>query len=135
MVGDLDPPESLKAAFSGGFGRGQVVSTPDERMVARECAFIDAAKAAGFQRVVRLGAYLTGPDAPTKNLRDHAMIDPHRQASGTERTVRRPHGFLQTFVLISLDFVKGAGLYLPPRGTAAWPSWTCGTWASRAPMC
>lgn len=119
VVADLDRPETLSAAFDARPDRAYLVCTPDERMVDRECALIDAAKAAGVSRVVKLSAYLAAPDAPTKNLRDHAIIEAHLAASGMEWTSLRPHGFMQTFVLISLDFVKGAGLYLHSAGDGA----------------
>jgi uncharacterized protein YbjT (DUF2867 family) len=119
-VADLDRPETLGPALDG-IERAYLVCTPDERMVPRECAFVDAARAAGVRRVVKLSAYAAAPDAPSKNLRDHAAIEAHLRDAGMEWTVLRPHGFMQTFVLFSLDFVKRAGLYLHSAGDGAMP--------------
>lgn len=119
--GDFDRRDSLDAALSRGFTRAYVVCTPDERMIPRECNFIDAARAAGVKRVVKLSAFLAGPEAPTINLRSHGQIERRLMDSGMEWTIVRPHGFMQTFVLFSLDFVRGAGLYLHPAGDGAMP--------------
>lgn len=120
VLGDMDRPDTLRRAFEQGrYDRGYVVCTPDEHMVARECAFIDAAKAAGATRVVKLGAFWTGHDAISKNLRDHARIEDHLRDSGLEWTALRPHGFMQTFVLFSMDMIQGAGLYLHNGGDGA----------------
>ncbi len=66
--GDFDKPETLTAALSG-VERAYLVCTPDEHVVRRECAFIDAARAAGVRHVVKCSAFLAGQDAQPKNLR------------------------------------------------------------------
>lgn len=119
--GDFDRRDSLDAALARGFTRAYLVCTPDERMIPRECNFIDAARAAGVKRVVKLSAFLAGPDAPTINLRSHGQIERRLMDSGMQWSIVRPHGFMQTFVLFTLDFIRGAGLYMQPAGDGAMP--------------
>jgi uncharacterized protein YbjT (DUF2867 family) len=90
-------------------------------MEARERSFIDAAAAAGVRHVTKLSAFLAGTSAPTMNLRAHGRIERDLMESGMDWTIVRPHGFMQTFVLASLDFVEGAGLYLHSAGDGAMP--------------
>jgi uncharacterized protein YbjT (DUF2867 family) len=119
--GDFDRRVSLDTALREGFDTAYLVCTPDEHTLRRECAFIDAAHAAGVKRVVKLGAFMSDLASESINLRVHAQIERHLAESGMEWTVVRPHGFMQTFVLVSLDFVRGAGAYLHAAGDGGMP--------------
>jgi uncharacterized protein YbjT (DUF2867 family) len=119
--GDFDRRISLEQALREGFEKAYLVCTPDERTVERECNFIDAARAAGVRRVVKLSAFLSDLGSESPNLRAHARIEKHLAESGMEWTVVRPHGFMQTFVLISLDFVRGVGAYVHAAGDGGMP--------------
>lgn len=119
--GDFDRPESLDAALAGKFEKAYLVCTPGAGMADREIHFIDAARRAGVSHVVKLSAFLSTLDAPTANLRDHGRVEKHLIDSGMDFTILRPHGFMQTFVLFTLDFIRGAGAYMHPAGDGAMP--------------
>ena len=68
--GDFDDPASLVRALAG-VTRAYLVFTPDERLIARETAFITAARAAGVRHIVKCSAYMADIDGETQNLRSH----------------------------------------------------------------
>lgn len=116
--GDFDDPSSLRTALAG-ISRVYLVSTPDETLIRRETAIIDAAARAGVRHIVKCSAYLSSPSSPSPNLRAHAQIEAHLAASGAALTVLRPHGFMQTFTLFSWDLIQRAGVISAPHGDGA----------------
>ena len=115
VLADFDDPPSLRAALAG-IERAYLVCTPDEKLVQRETAFIEAAKQAGVQHVVMCSAYLSGETAETQNLRSHGVIEAALQRSGLAYTILRPVGFMQTFTLFVWDMVQKAGALSLPAG-------------------
>ena len=67
VLGDFDDPASLSSALRG-IERAYLVCTPDEKLVPRETAFIQAAKQAGVAHVVMCSAYLSGKTAETQKF-------------------------------------------------------------------
>jgi uncharacterized protein YbjT (DUF2867 family) len=118
--GDFDDPASLGPALQG-VERAYLVSTPDETLVRRESAFIEACAAAGVKRVVKCSAYLSDLDSDSPNLRSHALIEKALAESGMEWTSIRPHGYMQTFTLFSWDMIRKAGVVSMPHGDGAMP--------------
>jgi uncharacterized protein YbjT (DUF2867 family) len=126
--GDFDDPASLVRALTGR-DPAYLVCTPDERLIARETAFITAARAAGVRHIVSCSAYMADVDGETQNLRSHGVIEQALRASGLEYTVLRPHGFMQTFTLFAWDMIEKAGVdQQPDRATGACRWSTCATW-------
>lgn len=118
--GDFDDPESLVRALEGA-ERAYLVCTPDERLVARETAFITAAKRAGVRHVVKCSAYAAGPEGPTGICRAHGRVADELAASGLDWTLLRPVGFMQTFTLPSWDLIEKAGVISFPAGDGGMP--------------
>jgi uncharacterized protein YbjT (DUF2867 family) len=118
--GDFDDPASLVRALAG-VTRAYLVCTPDERLIARETAFITAARAAGVRHIVKCSAYMADIDGETQNLRSHGVIERALRDSGLEYTVLRPHGFMQTFTLFAWDMIERAGVISNPTGDGGLP--------------
>ncbi|KAI9003994.1 NmrA family protein [Hyaloraphidium curvatum] len=118
--GDFDDPASLLCALEG-IEKAYLVCTPDEKVVERETAFIEAARAAGVKHIVKCSAFWAGLDAPTRNLRSHGEIELALRASGVPWTIIRPHGFMQTFTLFQWNMIEKAGAMSMPAGTGGIP--------------
>ncbi len=118
--GDFDDPASLRAALRG-IDSAYLVCTPDERLVAREVAFIRAAKQAGVRRIVKCSAYGADVLGPSQNLRSHGVIEGELICSGLEYAIIRPHGFMQTFTLLNWPMIEKAGAMSLPAGDGGIP--------------
>lgn len=117
---DFDDPVSLDRALRG-VEKAYLVCTPDEKLIPREVAFIDAAKRAGVRHIVKCSAFFAGLDAPTQNLRSHGEIERQLIASGIDYTILRPNGFMQTFTLFGWDLIEKAGVMSVPAGDGGIP--------------
>jgi len=115
VLGDFDAPHTLVPALSG-IKKAYLVCTPDEKLVARETAFIAAAKKAGVEHVVMCSAYMSGETAESQNLRSHGLIEKNLRESGMTYTIIRPVGFMQTFTLFLWDTVQRANAISMPAG-------------------
>ncbi|MDT0445303.1 NAD(P)H-binding protein [Streptomyces johnsoniae] len=119
VVGDFDDPGSLAAAFArlGPVDRLLLNSTgavpvPDgapQPMVRRQNGAIDAARAAGVGRVVKISAL--GPRPGGKlSLGAHWDIERHLKASGVPWSILRPSGFMQNFTTGDGGYVRDGAL-------------------------
>lgn len=117
---DFDDPVSLDRALRG-VEKAYLVCTPDEKLIPREVAFIDAAKRAGVRHIVKCSAFFAGLDAPTQNLRSHGEIERQLIASGIDYTILRPNGFMQTFTHFGWDLIEKAGVMSMPAGDGGIP--------------
>lgn len=114
VYGDFDDRASLDLALRG-VKRAFLVCTPDERLQDRETGFIDAAVAAGLDRVVLLSGFpVPGADSPI--LDAHAAVERHLEASGLDFTVIRPLGFMQTIYWMSLPMIEQDGIMAAATG-------------------
>ncbi|MEM9558551.1 MAG: SDR family oxidoreductase [Acidobacteriota bacterium] len=118
VLGDFDRPETLPAALEG-VHRAFLVCTPDPKMVERETGFIDAARAAGVERVVKISALGADAASDSPNLRFHAAIEDHLRASGLDYTILRPHAFMQTMFWMCLPTIHEHGIVSGPAGDGA----------------
>jgi uncharacterized protein YbjT (DUF2867 family) len=70
-------------------------------MVRDQCAFIDAARAAGAPHVIKMSGRETGIDFDEQGFsgtRDHATIERYLEASGLSWTQLRPCQFMQVYL-------------------------------------
>jgi uncharacterized protein YbjT (DUF2867 family) len=104
---DLDRPETLAPALRGA-AKAFFVSAVDERYPARVAAFLAAARAAGVEHVVKLGAMEADLASPSAILRQHAETDALVRSSGLAWTLLQPNGFYQN-LLWSAASIRGAG--------------------------
>jgi uncharacterized protein YbjT (DUF2867 family) len=100
VEGDMLRPESLTAALRG-VERVLMISSARERMVETQCAFIDAANAAGVPYIVKYSGKEAGvgfdQDA-FRGTREHREIECYLEASGLAWTHLRPSQFMQLYL-------------------------------------
>ena len=120
VVGNFDDSASLERALEGA-EKAYLVCTPDEKLVARETAFIHAAKKVGIRHIVKCSAYLAAIDGETQNPRSHGIIEKTLIDSGLAYTIIRPHGYMQTFTLFAWDMIQKAGVISLPAGDGKIP--------------
>jgi uncharacterized protein YbjT (DUF2867 family) len=117
IEGNMLQPETLKNAFKG-VSRVLMISSARERMLETQCTFIDAAKAAGVEHIVKFSGKESGVNFDPKNFRsiwEHVEIEKYLENSGLAWTHLRPSQFMQFYLPQSptgVDISKNA-LILP----------------------
>lgn len=109
VQGDQARPESLGPALEGATAV-LVSSSNDVGQLQRECNVVDAARAAGTRRVVKVSAICAAADAPASILRTHAAAEAYMAASGLEWTSLRPITFMQNFLLYA-QTIRATGTF------------------------
>lgn len=108
VVGDLDDPESVTAAFKGAdrifLNAGGAQPTDGEQpMVRQQHTVINAAVEAGVDHVVKLSVWHAHEDGRLAEGA-HWLIEEHLKASGLGWSILQPSGFMQ-------NFLTGAGVF------------------------
>ncbi len=116
VIGDLDKPETLDAAFSG-VDKVFLVTAPNPNQVTQARNGIAAAKRAGNPHIVRLsaGALKELPGALPRVSAQHAEIDAELKASGLPYTILRPHNFMQNTLMAAQTVASDGAVYMPMK--------------------
>lgn len=117
VVGDLEQPETLKAALEG-VERALLIPANSPNQLHQERNFIEAAQRAKVQHLVKfsaLGADI--PDSPVSLLRWHAESEQILRGSGIPFTIIRPTTFMQN-MLGSASTIKSEGKFYMAVGDA-----------------
>ena len=116
VIGDLDRPETLDAAF-GGVGTVFLVTPGNPNQVTQAHNGIAATKRSGVPHLVRLSAesVRVAADTPARIPRQHAAIDPEIVASGLAYTILRPHFFMQNLLMAAESVASDGALYMPVK--------------------
>ena len=116
VIGDLDKPETLDAAFSG-VDKVFLVTAPNPNQVTQARNAIAAAKRAGNPHIVRLsaGALKEMPGALPRVSGQHAEIDAELKASGLPYTILKPHNFMQNTLMAAQTVASDGALYMPMK--------------------
>ncbi|WP_261569373.1 SDR family oxidoreductase [Frankia gtarii] len=101
-VGDFDDPRSIAAALNGIDrlflnGAGAQPADGEQPMVRQQTAIIDAARAAGVDRVVKVSVWHAHEGGRLAEGA-HWQIEQHLKGSGLGWSVLQPSGFMQNFV-------------------------------------
>jgi len=115
VVGDLDRPESLDAAFHG-VDRMFLLSSPGQGAATLQGNAIDAAKRAGVRHIVKMSAVESVPNSPVRLLRVHAEIEQKLEASRVPYTNLRPHSFMQSTFASAGTIASQGVMYMPAAG-------------------
>jgi NAD(P)H dehydrogenase (quinone) len=108
-VGAFEDRGSLERAFAG--ADTVVLITPANIHAAEQTiTAIDAAKATGVRKIVRISALKAALDGPTDNTRQHGRTEAALRASGLAYVILRPHLFMQN-LLGSLPTIAEGKLY------------------------
>src|SRR5690348_16589663 len=94
VVGDL---ESIDGALEG-VERLILMSPPSPEQMRQESAAIDAARKAGVQHIVKLGAIGASPSAPSRFPRQHGELADYLKASGIDYTIVMPNDFMSNLL-------------------------------------
>ncbi|WP_236794672.1 NAD(P)H-binding protein [Amycolatopsis sp. GM8] len=100
VVGDLDDPATLPAAFAGADQLFLNTAGPypdEEPVIAQQLAAIDAAVAAGVEHVVKVSTIGVRAGGPMP-IGTHAKIEAYLADSGLTGTVLRPNNIMQNLV-------------------------------------
>ncbi|MFF4341219.1 NAD(P)H-binding protein [Kitasatospora sp. NPDC001540] len=102
-VGDFDDPASLAAAFAGVDrlflgGPGALPVDGEQPMVRQLTAAVEAAAAAGVERVVKVSVWHAAPDSPLAQGA-HGVLDRRLADALPGWTLLQPSGFLQNLLL------------------------------------
>jgi uncharacterized protein YbjT (DUF2867 family) len=96
VEGDMAKPETLNPAFDG-VQRVLMISGADQNLVATQCTFIDAAKRAGVQHIVKFSGRGCWNDSGFRFARMHADVERYLEGSGLAWTHIRPSQFMQVY--------------------------------------
>ena len=115
-MADFDDPGSLRAALEG-VRRAYLVTPSSERAERQQLDFVDAARAAGVERLVVLSQLGSVADSPVRFLRYHAAVEQHVRDSGMDFTFLRPNLYFQGLFAVAGSIV-GNGVLPAPIGDA-----------------
>jgi uncharacterized protein YbjT (DUF2867 family) len=114
-VGDFDNAASLRRAMRD-VDRIFLASSDGPRKVEHEVAVIDAARAAGVRRIVKVSAIGAAPRSPLPPFDWNGRIEEQLWGSGVPAAVLRPN-FYMTNILASAATIKRTDRLLAPAGT------------------
>jgi uncharacterized protein YbjT (DUF2867 family) len=116
-VGDLNEPATLEEAFET-VDRALLLPANNANQLEQERTFIDAAKRAGVQHIVKFSALgADNPKSGSRIIRWHAEAEDYLEESGLAWTHLRPSMFLQN-LLGSAASIAGEGALYAPLGDA-----------------
>ncbi|MDI1484727.1 NAD(P)H-binding protein [Polyangium sp. y55x31] len=104
--GSFENKESLHAAFAG--ADTLVLITSGEHISEQVRDSLDAARAAGIRKVVRVSSLKAGADGPTAATRRDGVAEGLIQASGLTPVILRGHCFMQN-ILHNVATIRGEG--------------------------
>ncbi|OAN67256.1 SDR family oxidoreductase [Sphingomonas sp. TDK1] len=119
VLGDFDRPETLPAAMQG-IDTMFLITPPTPQQVAQETAAIDAAKAAGVGRIVKVSASDGNVRSPVPWAKAHALIDHHLRAAGIGWTILKPTAFMQNFLWFKDPIARGFLPQVTGSGSVSW---------------
>src|SRR5436853_113198 len=97
VEGDMSRGDTLGPALDG-VDRVLMISAPRMDMVETQNTFVDAAKAAGVQHVIKFSGLDARPDTTFPFGLMHKAIEEHLEKSGLAWTHLRPTGFMQEYL-------------------------------------
>lgn len=117
VPGDFDKPESLRTALTGA-EKAFLLTNSTEQAEAQQCAFVEAAQAAGVQHIVKLSQWAADAHSPVRYLRYHAAVENAVVQSGIAYTFLRPNLFMQGLFSFR-EFILNSGQFFASLGNAA----------------
>jgi uncharacterized protein YbjT (DUF2867 family) len=100
VTGDMLAPKTLSAALDG-VDRALMISTAAVQMIDTQCTFIEAAKSAGVQHIVKIAGIDSGVGFDPYAFRAgrwHAHVERYLEGSGIAWTHIRPVQFMQFYL-------------------------------------
>jgi uncharacterized protein YbjT (DUF2867 family) len=94
VVAEMGDPKTLEPALAG-VERAYLVSPVSPMQAEYEQVFVETAKAAGVQHVVKLSVIGASGESPLRFARNHAVVEQALRDSGLAWTFLRPNSFMQ----------------------------------------
>lgn len=120
VTGDMRRPDTLGPALEG-VERILMISGARQHLVETQCAFIDAARAAGVPHVVKFSGAESGigfdPQA-FRGTRAHEEVERYLERSGLAWTHLRPSQFMQNYLVEHARSIAADGAMYVPMGDA-----------------
>jgi uncharacterized protein YbjT (DUF2867 family) len=120
VLGDFNRPETFAAALKG-VRQAFLLTTPRMDIVNIEGAFLDVARKAGVQRVVRLSAVGANPWGSSPLARAHGRCEAQLESCGLAWTILRPTMFMQNLTPMYGESVAMTSTLYAPAGDARIP--------------
>jgi uncharacterized protein YbjT (DUF2867 family) len=120
VLGDFSRPETFATALEG-VKQVFLLTTPQPDIVKVEGGFLEAARKAGVNRVVRLSAVGANPWSSSPLARGHGLCEAQLEASGMAWTILRPTMFMQNLAPMYADSVAKTSTLYAPAGDARIP--------------
>ncbi len=114
VVGDLEKPDTLDAAFRG-VDKVLLITPPNPNQVIQTKNGIEAAKRTGNPFIVRLSAGALKEEMPgalPPISGQHAETDPMLKASGLPYNIIRPHFFMQNTMMAAQSVASEGVVYM-----------------------
>jgi uncharacterized protein YbjT (DUF2867 family) len=112
VEGDMARPETLAAALRG-VDRAMLISSSDTTMQEVQSNFVDAARTAGVQHVVKLSGIMPELDSPFRFARMHGEIEKKLERSGIAYTHLRAGEFMHSYFRQVPNILAKGALFLP----------------------
>lgn len=112
VQGDMARPETLVAALRG-VDRAMLISSSDPMMLEVQSNFIEAAKKAGVQHVVKLSGIMPELDSAFRFARMHGKIEQRLEASGMAFTHLRAGEFMPAYFRQVPNITAKGAMFLP----------------------
>jgi len=109
VTGTFEDADSVRTAAAG-IDTMVLITAPNPDADDQAGAAIEAAKAVGVRKIVRLSAIKAAVDGPTDNTRLHGQTDAAIIGSGLTYVILRPHYFMQN-LFMSADSIAGEGKF------------------------
>ncbi|MFD2934886.1 SDR family oxidoreductase [Spirosoma flavum] len=116
VAGDFNDPDALGQALRG-IRRAFLLTPSSEQAEAQQLHFVDQAKQAGVQHIVKLSQLAANPTSPVRFLRYHAVVEQAIRESGMAFTFLRPNLFMQG-LLTFRDSIAQQGKFFAAIGDA-----------------
>lgn len=115
---DFDRPQTTARALEG-VQRVFFLSPLNAQMVDVGCRFVEQARTAGVEHIVRLSAMGAGSFPATKLAVVHRAVEEAIEASGLHYTFLRPNAFMQNYLNAFGGSIRSKGLFEMPQGRGA----------------
>jgi uncharacterized protein YbjT (DUF2867 family) len=115
VVGDMMRPQSLRAALDG-ISKALLISTAGPTLLESQVTFIDAAKAAGIDHIIKFSGKESNIGFVAENFRytrNHEQIERYLEQSGLGWTHLRPSQFMQVYLREAPSIATSGVLALP----------------------
>ena len=116
VAGDFNNAATIERTLTG-IDRAFLLTPSSEQAEAQQSTFVEVARRAGVQHIVKLSQLAAAGDSPVRFLRYHAAVERAIQASGLRYTFLRPNLFMQGFLGFRHSII-GEGKFFAAAGDA-----------------